>query len=607
MAYENVLGDFESLRVWMLSFECSGVVKVGGLGEVPINQARELVKKGFDVSLVMPSHGAVKNSDLVENLGLRRIEGSFVEKFPAWILKKGRREEMVEIGAFEGVMDGVKVVLLSGLDYFAGGYLEDPLVYGPDVLLGKLALYAKGLRWFASKSFQGGVNPDVIHAHDHHTFPAALCARQELEASGENVALVSHFHLLTFPRVDWDFLASGCGVEDKVMSFQLDTIVKVSPKELLRRADSNLESFGGLISDVFVTVSRGYLESDILPIVGRSYDLKSDYVWNGCDWEVSKLREDVFRRHDGKIREFLGIKAIKAERWDLRKYLLTKALGEMPENEPILKGEEVIKAVYDLKGEPYTAKGRVTAFKEDGPLVLMTGRMSAQKGIETVFDAIPKVLDFIPNAKFLFLLLPTEYELDLVTKFGEKCKEFKENSRLVCGVAPSLYFLAHLSADCMAAPSKWEPFGIFALEGMLCGVTIAAAEIGGLKETVIDIRKDPENGTGMKVPVDDSNALAEAFITLLTLLQINENMEKTGQKPPQSTISTMTLSFEEMLDLIPETKVRELVKKEPSYGKKVRENCFNRVESNFRWHQVVDQLINVYKKAKETETKREII
>ena len=70
MVYENVLGDFESLRVWMLSFECSGVVKVGGLGEVPINQSRELVKKGFDVSLVMPSHGVDKNSDLVENLGL---------------------------------------------------------------------------------------------------------------------------------------------------------------------------------------------------------------------------------------------------------------------------------------------------------------------------------------------------------------------------------------------------------------------------------------------------------------------------------------------------------------------------------------------------------
>ena len=57
-----------------------------------------------------------------------------------------------------------------------------------------------------------------------------------------------------------------------------------------------MESFGGLISDVFITVSKGYLKSDILPIVGRIYDLKSDYVWNGCDWEVSNLEEDVFRR-----------------------------------------------------------------------------------------------------------------------------------------------------------------------------------------------------------------------------------------------------------------------------------------------------------------------
>jgi len=607
MVYENALGDFESLRVWMLTFECSGVVKVGGLGEVPINQARELVKKGFDVSLVMPSHGVAKNSDLVENLGLRRVKGSLVEKFLTRILEKGWGEEMVEIGAFEGVMDGVKIVLLSGLNDFAGSYLENPLVYGPDVLLGKIALYAKGLRWFASKSFQKGVNPEIIHAHDHHTFPAALCARQELETLGQNLGLVSHFHLLTFPRVNWNFLASGCGVEDIAMNFQLDTIVKVSPKDLLRQADSNLESFGGLISDVFVTVSKAYLDSDILPVVGHSYYLKSDYVWNGCDWEVSKLEEDVFKRHGEKIREFLGIDTEKVERWDFRKYLLTKALGEMPDNEPKLKGEEVIEAVYSLKGKPYTGKGRVTAFKEDGPLVLMTGRMSAQKGIETVFDAIPKVLDVIPDSKFLFLLLPTEYEIDLVTKFDEKCKEFKENSRLICGVVPSLYFLAHLSADCMAAPSLWEPFGIFALEGMLCGIPIAASEIGGLKETVIDIRKDPRNGTGMKVPVDDSNALAKAFIILLSLLQINENIEKTSQKFVESKVSTVALSFEKMIDLIPEIKIRKLLRKEPSYGKKVRENCVNRIESNFRWHKVIDRLINVYKKAKETEIKRQMI
>ena len=156
----------------------------------------------------------------------------------------------------------------------------------------------------------------------------------------------------------------------------------------------------------------------------------------------------------------------------------------------------------------------------------------------------------------------------------------------------------------MAAPSRWEPFGIFALEGMLCGIPIATSEIGGLKETVMDIRKDPRSGTGMKVPLDDNNALAKAFITLLTLLQINEKMER--KQFSMENIKS-NIKFNEMVDLIPETRIRKLLRKEPSYCKKIRENCINRVESNFRWHKVVDRLINVYKKAKKTEIKRQTI
>ncbi|GAG06246.1 unnamed protein product, partial [marine sediment metagenome] len=45
--------------VWIFSFEYAGVAKVGGLGEVPANQAKHLSEQ-FDITVFMPSHGKVE-------------------------------------------------------------------------------------------------------------------------------------------------------------------------------------------------------------------------------------------------------------------------------------------------------------------------------------------------------------------------------------------------------------------------------------------------------------------------------------------------------------------------------------------------------------------
>ena len=49
----------EKEKVWIFTFEYAGIAKVGGLGEVPANQAKYLVDK-FDVTVFIPSHGQIE-------------------------------------------------------------------------------------------------------------------------------------------------------------------------------------------------------------------------------------------------------------------------------------------------------------------------------------------------------------------------------------------------------------------------------------------------------------------------------------------------------------------------------------------------------------------
>ncbi len=66
--------------VWIFSFECAGVVKVGGLGEAVYNIARHLANRGLEVTVFMPSHGVTKKPDIREKLALQEgkisIEGN---------------------------------------------------------------------------------------------------------------------------------------------------------------------------------------------------------------------------------------------------------------------------------------------------------------------------------------------------------------------------------------------------------------------------------------------------------------------------------------------------------------------------------------------------
>jgi starch synthase len=575
-------------NVWILSFECAGVVKVGGLGEAVYNIAKHLADRGFNVTLFMPSHGVHKVTSLVEKLKLQKnnvtIEGKIIEKnFMPY-----RNAFKYKIGILNGQLSGFDLVIFHGLDKDSKAILDDATVYRTERIEDKAMLLARGIAGYVEQLKLNQNMPDVIHAHDYHATPAAVLARQKLETYNHKAGLILTIHLLSGKKVSWNYLGENwCGITNKPHPIILNNQrIILTHRQVLKKAKFKLESFGAIEADVLASVSRSYLQDEVTKRLCPDCEGKTAFHWNGCDWDFKAMLKDALAKFGDDIKSTLRVKEI--QRHDLREYFLTKALGNLRPEEPIIDEGEAKELITCQKDKPFLGEGKVEPFSTDGPMVLMTGRLTEQKGVDTLFAALPRVLEKVPNAKFVLLMLPLEEELSLVRKSVRLSRKYKESFRIVLGKAPSIYTLAHLASDIFVCPSKWEPFGIMALEAMAAGNPVVATEVGGLKEITIDVKHDLENATGMLVPKNDSKSLADATSSLLKTMLITETQQKERR--------TEQNAAEEIENSI----LKEAAIRNPFYGQKLRENAIRRVESTFRWSKVIDMLIEIYEKAIET-------
>ncbi|TET27379.1 MAG: glycosyltransferase family 1 protein [Candidatus Heimdallarchaeota archaeon] len=140
-------------------------------------------------------------------------------------------------------------------------------------------------------------------------------------------------------------------------------------------------------------------------------------------------------------------------------------------------------------------------------IVAYIGRLVPEKGVNVLLGAVKPVLEKMPNTKFVVAGEGWHRnELQRITK------ELKiEEKVLFTGYLPEEDFLAYFNvSDILVVPSTYEPFGIVALEGMATKTPIIVSDVGGLSEIV------DHQWTGMKVPADNSQALADSIIELLT-------------------------------------------------------------------------------------------
>jgi glycogen(starch) synthase len=148
----------------------------------------------------------------------------------------------------------------------------------------------------------------------------------------------------------------------------------------------------------------------------------------------------------------------------------------------------------------------------DSPLVLYTGRFVERKGVQELIASVPRVLARAPATRFVLAgghrncsgadmehwWLPPEL------------KQYRDRIHFTGWLTPAQLTEWYLAADVLAVPSWYEPFGMVILEGMLYGLPIVAAEVGGPAEIL-------EHGrTGLLCPPKDAEALGDAILKFVT-------------------------------------------------------------------------------------------
>lgn len=158
------------------------------------------------------------------------------------------------------------------------------------------------------------------------------------------------------------------------------------------------------------------------------------------------------------------------------------------------------------------------------PTVFFSGRLCLQKGPDLLLEAVPGLLRYYRNAKFVFA--------------GDgHLRGSLERRAHQLGVAHATRFLGHhngsnlidlyRACDVVCLPSRNEPFGISALEGWAAGKPVVASQNGGPNEFIW------HSITGLKV-YPTAESIGWGLGTLFTNFEWGRWMGKNGRQAAET-------------------------------------------------------------------------
>jgi alpha-maltose-1-phosphate synthase len=130
------------------------------------------------------------------------------------------------------------------------------------------------------------------------------------------------------------------------------------------------------------------------------------------------------------------------------------------------------------------------------PYVLFVGRVTRQKGVTHLVDAIR----YLPRETQIVLCAGAPDTPEIATELRQKVEDARRDHPRVVWIEKmvtkqeAIQLYSHARVFC--CPSIYEPFGIINLEAMACRTPVVASATGGIKEVVVD------GETGYLVPFD---------------------------------------------------------------------------------------------------------
>ncbi len=303
------------------------------------------------------------------------------------------------------------------------------------------------LKWMMEQGYETG----VLHIHDWHTVPVLLFGR----CTNAFPTLRFHKTILTIHNLAYQ----GTFDLNERETLGLDLC---SRSILEWRGKGNLLKAGILMCDILTTVSPRYALEIQTPEFGEGL-------------------EEVLRQKKG-IKGILN--GIDTTLWD-------------PHRDPYIIAPYNAE---DFRGKIENKKWLIQEFQLpisfDQPLFGFVSRLTFQKGIDRFIDILPELVQY--GACVGLGTGDAEYEMKLQALVHELDGRF----RMINRYDEVLAHRIEAGCDFFLMPSRFEPCGLNQMYSMRYGTIPLVQGVGGLLDTVHDVRFEPHRGTGWVVKED---------------------------------------------------------------------------------------------------------
>jgi glycogen(starch) synthase len=133
-------------------------------------------------------------------------------------------------------------------------------------------------------------------------------------------------------------------------------------------------------------------------------------------------------------------------------------------------------------------------------LVLLIGRLVYEKGFQIALEAMPRLIERLPETRFLVAGSGT-HEPELRRQADDL--GLLDHGTFLGWIGDDVLHSLYPIADLCVVPSIYEPFGLVALEAMASGCPCIVADTGGLREVV------PHEEVGLRFRSRDPDSLSQ--------------------------------------------------------------------------------------------------
>jgi glycosyltransferase involved in cell wall biosynthesis len=180
-------------------------------------------------------------------------------------------------------------------------------------------------------------------------------------------------------------------------------------------------------------------------------------------------------------------------------------------------------------------------------IIGMAARLATEKGVEYLVQALPKVLECVPNARLLFVgsYQNVVGEEAYAARILPLINGLKEHWSLLGNLSPVEMTAFFKTIEVLVMPSlnSTEAFGLVQVEAMSCGTPVIATDLPGVRVPV------KTSGMGRVVPVGDAGAIAQAILEIFSAPeQFRGNYEKVKDRySPDGIAAGYEKLFEDIL------------------------------------------------------------